>query len=153
MLSILAGVVLVGVIALAVGIRLMPVRPETHHVDPATITPPTSPNFALRRGEGAASLAASLEETADRLTDVLTAAGGQPLAGDLAAGHASFVFRSRLMGFPDVVSIRLRDASARERLPEGALTEIDIYSRALLGYSDLGVNRARVDALLTALAP
>ena len=137
-------------IGAAIGIRLMPV-PVTHHVDPATVTPPRSPNFVLRRGEGAASLTASVAATAMRLEQAIAAGGGQLLAGSLAEGHASYVFRSRLMGYPDVVSIRLTDASARERLPEGALTEIEIFSRSLLGYSDLGVNRARVDRLLGAL--
>ena len=140
-----------GTAGAALGIRLMPVSVARHHLDPAIVTPPTSPNFVLRRGEGAASFTVALADTAAELQSVIAQEGGVLLAGDLGQGHASYVFRSRLFGFPDVLSIRLSDGSARERIAEGALTEIEIYSRALIGYSDLGVNRARVDRLLLAL--
>lgn len=145
------GLGLVGLAAIV--IRLIPVDAEAQHLDPATVSPPDTPNFSLRRGEGAASVAVDLATTASRLHDIMTGAGGQLLAGDLGQGHASYLFRSRLMGYPDVVSIRLTDASTRERLPEGALTEIEILSRSLMGYSDMGVNRARVDRLLAQLSP
>lgn len=134
----------------AIGIRLLPVS-ILQHVDPASVEPPTSPNFVLRRGDGAASLTAPLDQTADELAAVIAREGGVLLAGDLQQGHATYVFRSRIMGFPDVVSIRLSDLGARERIAEGAVTEIEIFGRALLGYSDFGVNRARVDRLLSAL--
>jgi len=148
--QILLILVVLVVLGAAIGIRLMPV-PVAAHVDPATVEPPASPNFALRRGDGAASLTAPLDQTAARLQTIIAGEGGVLLAGDLAEGHASYVFRSRLFGFPDVVSIRLSDASERARLPQGALTEIEVFSRALMGYSDLGVNSARVDRLLQAL--
>ena len=150
MWHILLGLLGIAIIGAAIGIRLMPV-PVTLHVDPATVAPPGSPNFVLRRGEGAASLTASVAETAAQLDAVIARAGGVRLAGDLAQGHASYVFRSRIFGFPDVLSIRLSDAGATERLAEGAITEIEVFSRALLGYSDMGVNRARLDRLLSQL--
>ena len=150
MWHILLGLLVIAMIGAAIGIRLMPV-PVTHHVDPATVEPPTSPNFVLRRGAGAASLTASLAQTAEQLDAVIGRAGGVLLAGDLAQGHASYVFRSRIFGFPDVLSIRLTDASVTERLAEGAITEIEVFSRALMGYGDLGVNRARLDRLLSQL--
>ena len=151
--QILLGLVVVALIAVAIGVRLMPVDPSVHHIDPARIEPPTSPNFVLRRGDGAASVTATLAETAAQLNEAIIAEGGTVLSGDLASGHASYVFRSRIFGFPDVLSVRLTDVSSRERIAEGELTEIELYSRALLGYSDMGVNRARVDRILTALAP
>ena len=150
MWQIILVLLLVVVAGAAVGIRLMPV-PVTLHVDPATVDPPASPNFVLRRGEGAASLTASVAQTAAQLHVVILQDGGVLLAGDLAQGHASYVFRSRVFGFPDVLSVRLRDAGATERLAEGAITEIDVLSRAVLGYSDMGVNRARLDRLLSQL--
>ncbi len=150
-LAYFAGLLALSLAAIAVAVRLVPVRVEVHHVDPATVTPPSSPNFVLLRGEEAASHPADVAETARRLDAAIVGAGGTRLAGDLAQGHASYVFRTRIMGFPDVVSIRLLDASARERLPDGALTEIEIFSRSLIGYGDMGVNRARVLRLLSNL--
>ena len=47
------------------------------------------------------------------------------------------------MGFPDAISIRL--------MPEGAGTKLEIFSRSRYGYSDLGVNAARVAAWIAAL--
>lgn len=47
------------------------------------------------------------------------------------------VQRSRLFGFPDLISIRIFDAGEGRSIPA-------IYSRAKYGRSDFGVNRARV---------
>lgn len=149
--QIVLGLAVMGSVGMAVGVRLYPIDPAANHVDPSSVSPPTSPNFILLRGEDAASLPVPMDRTATRLTDVVGREGGVLLAGDLAQGHASYVFRSTVFGFPDVLSVRLSDASGRERLPEGSLTEIEIFSRALMGHSDLGVNRARVDRLLAAL--
>jgi uncharacterized protein (DUF1499 family) len=47
------------------------------------------------------------------------------------------VQRSRLFGFPDLISIQVFDAGEGRSVPA-------IYSRAKYGRSDFGVNRARV---------
>lgn len=56
-----------------------------------------------------------------------------------------YVQRSALLGFRDTIVVRFFD------LPEGKST-LAIYSRSQLGYSDLGVNRARIDHWLGKLA-
>ncbi len=61
-----------------------------------------------------------------------------------AAGQLEFEQRSFLFRFPDLVSVRF--------LPLGeSQSTLVIYSRSLLGYSDLGVNRSRVRNWLDAL--
>ena len=57
--------------------------------------------------------------------------------------QAQWVVRSRLMNFPDIV---VAEVVAR---PGGA--GLWLHSRSLLGWSDMGVNRARVGAWLAAL--
>ncbi|MEM1273644.1 MAG: DUF1499 domain-containing protein [Pseudomonadota bacterium] len=142
----------VGLVGLsAIAVRLYPVRAEEHHVDPLTVDPPNSPNFVLMRGADAVRHPADLAASVEALDAAIAALGGAPLAGALSDGHASFVFRSRIMGFPDVLSIRLLQADADPGAPMA--TEIAIFSRSLFGYGDLGVNRARVERLLTALTP
>jgi uncharacterized protein (DUF1499 family) len=58
----------------------------------------------------------------------------------------TYVQRSRFWGFPDYVSVRAVD------LGDGS-SALAIFSRSRYGASDLGVNRARVDAWLARLPP
>ncbi len=60
------------------------------------------------------------------------------------ARQAEFEQRSRLFGFPDRIVVEFVE------LGRGAST-LAIYSRALRGYWDLGVNRKRVERWLDAL--
>ena len=61
--------------------------------------------------------------------------GAELLAGD-PGEHATWIARTALLAFPDYVSIRL--------IPEGDGTRIVALSRSRFGYSDRGVNRARL---------
>ena len=56
--------------------------------------------------------------------------------------QAQWVERSALVNYPDIIAAELVP------LPEGA--GLFLYSRSLLGWSDLGVNRRRVDRWLAA---
>ncbi|MEM1385303.1 MAG: DUF1499 domain-containing protein [Pseudomonadota bacterium] len=62
------------------------------------------------------------------------------LIKDDAALFATYVQRSALIGFPDYISVRV--------VPQGEGASLAIWSRARFGYSDFGVNRARVDTWL-----
>jgi len=59
--------------------------------------------------------------------------------------QAQWVERSGLMNYPDII---VAEAVAA---PQGG-AGLFLYSRSLLGWSDLGANRARVDRWLAALA-
>jgi uncharacterized protein (DUF1499 family) len=114
---------------------------ERWHVDPATAPRPGTPNaYLLRDIDGdapAAMLAAPPEAVAAALDRVAaTAPRVTRLAGSAAGGHVTYVQRSRIMGYPDAMSIRLS--------PVGDGTRIEIFSRSRFGYSDAGVNAARV---------
>jgi len=135
-------------------IRLSPMSEARWHTDPATAPRPASPNFyALRDGDGdgrAPILPAPPEEVATALEALMAATPRVTrLAGDPQAGHVTYVQRSRLMGYPDAISIRLTGV-------EGG-TRLDIVSRSRFGYGDAGVNAARVTLwvarLEAALAP
>jgi len=58
-------------------------------------------------------------------------------AADPAGATLRLVQRSRLMGFPDTINIKLAST------PDGG-TAVLIYSRSQLGRADMGVNLARV---------
>jgi len=66
-----------------------------------------------------------------------------PLARFPARNQAQWVVRSALMNYPDIV--------VAEAAPVAGGTGLWLYSRSLIGWSDMGVNRARVMAWLEAL--
>ena len=65
--------------------------------------------------------------------------GRAPLAGGVDEGHATYVVRTPVWGFPDYVTA------------QQVGNRLKIYSRARFGRSDLGVNRDRVEGWLSAL--
>lgn len=141
LIYILIGLVVL-TIAAAVIVRVAPVVADEWHIDPETVAPPTTPNFALLAGSEAVSIAAPALAVAGRLQAIAEADGAQVVAGSLAEGFVTYVVRSRIMGYPDFVSIRL--------VPEGDSTRLHVFSRSRYGRSDLGVNTARVQRWLTA---
>lgn len=126
--------------------------PTPVRLDFATLQLPASPNTCLLTpsvapGQGHLHrdpLPASPEAVMAALDRV--AAGMQrtfPLVRFPAHNQAQWVVRSALMNYPDII---VAEAAA----VEGG-TGLWMYSRSLIGYSDLGANRARVMAWLTAL--
>ncbi|MEX1154374.1 DUF1499 domain-containing protein [Parvibaculum sp.] len=73
----------------------------------------------------------------------------QPRLVQTSADDATFtdiyVQRSALLGFPDTITVRFLAAGAGR-------SSLAIYSRSRYGYSDLGVNKVRIDAWLRGLA-
>ncbi len=124
-------------------VRLAPNPPERWHVDPAAVTPPSTPNFHLiRPGEGPV-FAMTPEALAARLDDVARDGGAERLAGSPEAGHVTYITRTRWIGFPDFTSIRVLPAE------DGAT--VAAFTRARFGVSDMGANRARLEGWLAAL--
>lgn len=133
------GVLLAGIL---LWVRVAPSDPAQWHVDPVTVADPSTPNWSrIAAGE----IVAPTGTLAPRIEAAL--AGEERvalLAGLLAEGWATYVQRSRLMGYPDYLSIRI--------LPAGDGQEtLVVLSRSRFGQSDLGVNAARLARLRAAL--
>ena len=133
------GILLAGIL---LWVRVAPSDPAQWHVDPVTVADPSTPNWArIAAGE----IVAPAGSLAPRIEAAL--AGEERvalLAGSLAEGWATYVQRSRLMGYPDYLSIRI--------LPAGDGQEtLVVLSRSRFGQSDLGVNAARLARLRAAL--
>ena len=124
-------------IGLALWVRLAPLQAERWHVDPATAPDPTTPNFARLD----LTLPMPPEAAAERLRAVAAESGAVLVAGE--GLHLTFVTRSRLMGYPDYTSVTLTEA-------EGG-TRLQALARSRFGHSDMGVNRARLNAWRAAL--
>ena len=126
--------------------------PAPAPLDFATLQLPASPNTCLLTpsvapGQGHLhrdALPASPEAVMAALDRV---AAGMPrtfaLARFPARNQAQWVVRSALMNYPDIV--------VAEAAPVAGGTGLWLYSRSLIGWSDMGVNRARVMAWLEAL--
>ncbi|MBF9036158.1 DUF1499 domain-containing protein [Rhodobacterales bacterium HKCCE2091] len=136
-------VVVVAVVAVAIRVRTAPMDPARWHADPATAEPPATPNFALLRGSEAPVIAADVPAVAARLDGIARTEGAERLAGNAADGLVTYVVRSRIMGYPDAVSVRLS--------PVDGGTRVELFSRSRFGRSDLGVNAARVQRWTDAL--
>jgi len=123
--------------------------PAPAPVDFATLALPASPNTCLltpSTAPGAGHL--HRDPFAVGVAEVLAAlratAAAQPRSFPLAEyterNQLQWVARTRLMNYPDIV--------VAEVAPTGEGTGLWLYSRSLLGWSDLGANRARVMAWL-----
>ena len=67
------------------------------------------------------------------------------MAADDATLTDTYVQRSTLLGFPDTITVQFMAAGPGH-------SSLAVYSRSRYGYSDLGVNKARIDAWLLELA-
>lgn len=133
------GILLAGIL---VWVRVAPSDPARWHVDPVTAPDPATPNWArIAPGE----IVGAAGTLAERVAAALAAEPRvTPLAGSLAEGWATYVQRSRLMGYPDYISVRI--------LPvEGGQETVAVLSRSRFGQSDMGVNAARLARLRAAL--
>lgn len=134
-----------GLAGLALYIRLAPSDPARWHVDPVAAPDPGQGGIRLVPPE-APVFAASPQAVIEAIDAVAMATPRVTrLAGSVGEGHVTYVARSRLWGFPDYVSVKV--------LPDDATggATVAILSRLRFGGSDMGVNRARVEAWLGAV--
>lgn len=130
--------------------------PEEAQVDPLTVSPPSSPNWALAVPPGVKSVGQPTRaapvfhaEPEALMAEFDHVAVEEPFV-ERAGGALetpvwrSYVQRSKVFRFPDYVSVRALD------LGDGRAS-LAIYSRAVYGYGDFGVNAARVDRWLSRL--
>ena len=121
--------------------------PPAEWIDFPTLRLPTSPNAHLAAPPGATNerheTVPLLPVSADRAWAVLRTLGdGMERVWKMAewpeARQAQWVARTRLMNYPDLINAQIVE------MPGGV--GLFLYSRSLVGYSDLGVNAKRVAA-------
>jgi uncharacterized protein (DUF1499 family) len=147
LLGLILGLGLLALLGLAAWVRLAPSDPAVWHVDPETVTERGPRNsYLLAPGGDAPPLELPLppDEVAARLEKIaLTTPRTVRLAGQ--GDFVTYVTRSAAFGFPDYTSVRIR--------PTATGSQVLIFARSRFGDSDLGVNRARVDAWIARLSP
>ena len=121
-------------------VRLAPMRAADWHVVPEADRRTGKPNDYLVAEGGDRSAVLRPEPPGDLLAKIDRIARSEPrtirLAGTPDAGFVTYVQRSRVMGYPDAISVRA--------VPEGTGSRLTIWSRSRFGHGDLGVNRKRV---------
>ena len=128
------GVVLVVLAAISAYVRLAPADTTRWHQMPDGITDRDVEGGAMRVVEAG-------EGGFERLHEIILASPRTKVfAGSTGDGMITYVSRSRVFGFPDYTTVR--DMGGR----------LEIYGRLRFGKSDLGVNAARIDGWLQALA-
>lgn len=138
-------VLLTPLLALALWVRLAPMQPARWHVDPLDVTAPSRPNYDLRIGADAIIIQATMTRLELAWERVIAAEERMYLlAGAPEDELVTYVQRSAILRFPDAISIRFE--------AQGDMTRLHIFSRSRFGHSDLGVNRTRVNRLVTRLA-
>ena len=126
--------------------------PDVWHVDPTVAERTGKPNDALAAPEGFAEagidivLTASNRPAGDMLAALDRVARAEKrvevVAGSVEEGWITYVQRSALFGFPDYISVKAVENESGNGLV--------LWSRARYGYSDLGVNRERLERWLGA---
>jgi hypothetical protein len=134
----------------AIWLRVVGSDPAVWHVDPAVTERTGRDNDVLVAPEGGAAAAIDIitkprpVPPADLLFQfdaiASNAARTQVVAGSVDEGMVTYVQRSAVFGFPDYVTVKAIET-------EGGSALI-IWSRSRYGYSDMGVNRERVESWL-----
>lgn len=129
-------VLLAGVLGVVLYIRLAPSRAEIWHVTPDLAEDPGAGGV---RATVVAS--ASPDELMARLDRAVMAEDRVVrLAGDVPDLHVTYVARTKLMRFPDFITIKVDPSETGSRAV--------ILSRLRFGKSDMGVNAVRLGRVL-----
>ena len=147
---IIVGVVVLGMVIVAVAIRRLDHDAGVWHVDPLTAPTPSTPN-SYRVGPSDAAIGSdAVAPTFDMSAADLAVAFDRAARGDgrvdVVGGSpperfVTYVQTSGLFGFPDYISVRFIEV-------DGERSTLSVFSRSRLGQSDLGVNEKRVERWL-----
>lgn len=141
---------LIGVVVAAIGFRVAGHDPNLWHVDPAVAERPGKDNDFLIAPAGATvaptdAVFATREVDAEALlfqfdSIASNAARTSVIAGSVSEGMITYAQRSLVFGFPDYITVKALKIDDRAGLI--------VWSRSRYGYSDMGVNRQRVEIWL-----
>jgi uncharacterized protein (DUF1499 family) len=114
-----------------------PATPNTFLAGPGDMTP--------RPDEIVEPLRIASDKLYDRARGVFSVQPRTYVAAEYPERHQiHYVVRSKLMNYPDLVTVQVDDAGAER-------STVVIWSRSVYGHRDFGVNRKRTEAWLTAL--
>ncbi|MEM7240949.1 MAG: DUF1499 domain-containing protein [Pseudomonadota bacterium] len=126
-------------------VRFAPSKEAVWHIDPTLDHPERLNSFQVTAELEAVGL--TKKTLASALSNIFPKLDGERaeiLAGSAEEGFLTYISRSKLIGFPDYMSVKIVNIASDK-------AELAIYARSRFGISDLGKNKARVSAWLKAL--
>lgn len=143
------GLILLAAAFAAIWVRVSPNPAADWAVNPLVTGRPGMENGYLIRPEGGDQAAPVYPMSAADLARKINAIAlnwprTRLLAGSPARGEMTYITRSRIWGFPDFTSVKI--------LPMDTGSSFAAFARARFGKSDLGVNKARLQAWLKELS-
>lgn len=149
----LLGVAVIAMVGVAIGFRFIGHDPGMWHADPLTTERTGRPNDYLIAPEGLAAAEPDAVFTARDLPGreliflfdsiASNAPRTRVIGGSVDELHVTYLHQSALFGFPDYISVKVVEQEGGAALA--------IWSRSRFGYSDMGVNRDRVERWLAAM--
>lgn len=125
--------------------RFWPISVSEISNDPFNTKAPQKPNYYISTDvEGKFAIPAIKLKTAIEAQIAKQPCLKEVLRIDATGFQATYVVRSFIMGFPDFLSIKIEEDTPKT-------STIKLFSRSKFGYSDLGVNRKRIQGLLFSL--
>ena len=122
-----------GVAAFAVWVRVAPTDVARWHKMPAALEPGDMSNGAVRTVDASEGTLAAFDRVVGQTPRT------QRIAGSVDDGMITYVTRSAAFGFPDYTTVQVEN------------DQLVVFGRARFGLSDLGVNATRIDGWLAAL--
>lgn len=145
LLAVTFGLPLLALLVAMAAVRLAPLDPARWHVALAGLPRSIKPNDAALYPPEGGPWPVAPQALAEAVQAVaLAEPRSRLLAGSPATGRMTFVQRSALWGFPDLITV--------ETFATSAGAGLRIWSRARFGYADFGVNAARLARWRAALA-
>jgi uncharacterized protein (DUF1499 family) len=126
-------ILFLAIVAILAYIRLAPSDPARWHVSVTDTTSRDADGLSVRVLPGDRDTLARLNE------EMVAPPRTRVLAGSVEEGRITYITRSRGFGFPDYTTIEQTDGQVR------------LKARLRFGRSDLGVNRARLEGLVSRL--
>ena len=147
-LKILLIVVVIGLLVTASGMRNVSDDATVWHVDPSTTERTGRPNDYLVAPTGLTTATPDRDASVHLLPpeellflfDAVVKPTSTVLAGLIRDRHITYVHRTAVLGFPDYITVKAVEMDGGSALI--------IWSRARYGYSDLGVNKKRIEGWL-----
>lgn len=140
-------VLAIAMVAVGLYVRITPIDVKAYHIDPENAERPSNPGHVLLRPGGDIEptiYPLTRQELADRLDAIiLSDKRTERIAGGLERRYATYVARSAVWGFPDVINAKV--------VEEDGGASLRIFSTQRYGYADFGVNRKRVESWLSQL--
>ncbi len=135
-------IIIVVLLLILAYVRFAPINIDALHQDPATLASSGKPNEYRKTSPVFDMTTSELTKMFDDF--VLSQPRVKRVAGSVGQQMITYVQRTKIIRYPDYITIKVTPAGTEQ-------SQLEIFSRSRFGYSDLGVNKQRIDGWLLQL--